>query len=227
MLTVIEGVLSAEEVALFRSRLETAQWQDGAKTAGTRSAAVKRNLQVAEADPVGVELGNTIVRKVSSHPLFVSATLPEKIYPPRFNLYRQYEHYGVHVDAAIVRVRDAGVTIRADVSATLFLSEPDDYVGGELVIEGPFGAQQVKLAAGDLVLYPSTSLHHVTAVTDGERLAAIFWLQSAVPDERARALLFDLDEAIQALSSGRPADDPHIGRLTSVYHNLLRRWASV
>jgi PKHD-type hydroxylase len=227
MLIVIENVLDADELAIFRQRLAEAAWQDGAATAGSRSVAVKDNHQLDEQSPVAIELGNHILRKLGNHPLFISAALPERIYPPKFNRYTGGGHYGVHVDAAIMRVADANLTIRTDLSATLFLNEPDDYEGGELMIEGRYGAQAVKLSAGDLVLYPSTSLHQVTPVTRGARMASFFWIQSLVPDEGARTLLFDLDQSIQALSVGRSKDDPDIDRLTHVYHNLLRRWASV
>lgn len=225
MLIVIENVLSKDEVAGFRRELSGAIWEDGAKTAGSRSIAVKQNLQLPESSPVAIDLGNQVLRRIGSHPLFLSAALPERIYPPKFNLYQNGGHYGSHVDAALMRVPEANLTIRTDLSATIFLSEPEDYEGGELTIEGQYGAQQVKLPAGDMVLYPSTSLHLVAPVTSGQRIACFFWMQSAIEDERARTLLYDLDLSIQALSVGRPKDDPDIDRLTNVYHNLVRRWA--
>lgn len=227
MLIIIDDVLDAAEIAEFRVQLAQANWIDGSATAGTRSVQVKQNLQLAELDPLAVRLGNTILHKLGANPLFLSAALPERIYPPKFNLYQNGGHYGTHVDAALMRVADAGITIRTDISATLFLSDPDEYGGGELLIEGQFGAQQVKLAAGSMVLYPSSSLHQVTSVTHGQRIASFLWVQSAVPDEASRTLLFDLDQSVQALSAGRPAGDPDIDRLTYVYHNLLRRWAQV
>jgi PKHD-type hydroxylase len=227
MLTVIENLLDAGEVLQLRERLSGADWIDGAQTAGTRSVAVKANLQLDRADPLTVDLGAIVLRKLGHNPLFVSASLAEKIYPPMFNLYREGGHYGTHIDSALMRVADANLTIRSDLSATIFLSEPQDYDGGDLVIEGHYGAQAVKLAAGDMILYPSSSLHQVTPVTRGERLAAILWLQSAVADADARSMLFDLDQSIQALSATRPKDDPDIERLIGVYHNLLRRWAQV
>jgi PKHD-type hydroxylase len=227
MLTIIENLLTKPEVAQMRAALLAQSWEDGARTAGTRSIAVKQNLQMAEDNPTAIALGHTILRKLGAHPLFISAALPERIYPPKFNLYQNGGHYGLHVDAALMRIEPAGLTLRSDLSATLFLCEPDEYEGGELTIETPFGAQAVKLAAGDMVLYPSSSLHEVTPVTAGARIASFFWLQSSVPDEAARTLLFDLDQSIQALSLGRPLDDPDIDRLTHVYHNLLRRWAQV
>ena len=224
MLTIVDGLLTGQEVDQFRRALASADWADGAASAGSRSAAVKRNLQLPERSAIAVELGERLLRKLGPHPLFVSAALPERIYPPKFNLYRDGGHYGAHVDAALMRAE--GLTIRTDLSATLFLSDPDDYDGGELTIETDYGAQEVKLAAGDLVLYPSSSLHRVTPVTRGERLASFFWVQSAVPDGAGRALLFDLDQAIQALSADRTSDSA-IDRLTHVYYNLLRRWARV
>lgn len=227
MLIVIENLLSAEEVAHLRERLAEAQWRDGGQTAGTRSAAVKQNLQVDRKCPVGIGLGNTILRKLGENPLFISASLAEKIWPPVFNCYQNGGHYGTHVDSALMRDNDLNLTLRSDLSATVFLSASEEYEGGELVIEGQYGAQGVKLAAGDAVLYPSSSLHQVTPVTSGQRICAILWLQSAVADAAERAMLFDLDQSIQALSAGKAADDPDIDRLIHVYHNLVRRWAQV
>ncbi|MCB2074091.1 MAG: Fe2+-dependent dioxygenase [Novosphingobium sp.] len=226
MLIVVENVLDAQEVRNFRERLNSARWIDGAPTAGTRSVAVKQNLQLDRNDADATELGNIILRKLGHHPLFISASLAEKIWPPVFNCYQNGGHYGTHSDAALMRLPEAGMTIRSDLSATLFLSEPDDYDGGELLVEEQFGAQAVKLAAGDMVLYPSSSLHQVAPVTRGQRICAITWMQSAVADTAARELLFDLDQSIQALTPQRPKDDPDINRLIHVYHNLLRRWAA-
>ncbi|MCB2060079.1 MAG: Fe2+-dependent dioxygenase [Novosphingobium sp.] len=226
MLIVIEKVLDAQEVQDFRERLSNARWIDGAPTAGTRSVSVKQNLQLDRSDADAVELGNIILRKLGHHPLFISASLAERIWPPVFNCYQNGGHYGTHSDAALMRLPEAGLTIRSDLSATVFLSEPEDYDGGELLIEDQFGAQAIKLAAGDMVLYPSSSLHQVASVTRGQRICAITWMQSAVAETAARALLFDLDQSIQALTPARPEDDPDINRLIHVYHNLLRRWAS-
>jgi PKHD-type hydroxylase len=225
MLIVIENVLDAGEIPALRERLGAAHWIDGAQSAGTRSVAVKQNLQVDRGCPVGRELGNLILGKLGRNPLFQSAALAETIWPPVFNLYRDGGHYGTHVDSALMRLPDGGPTLRSDLSATLFLSDPDDYEGGELVIETEYGGQAIKLGAGDMVLYPSSSLHQVTPVTAGERVCAITWLQSAVADNAARAMLFDLDQSIQALSADRAPDDADIDRLVHVYHNLLRRWA--
>lgn len=227
MLIVIEKLLTKDEVSQFRARLDETGWLDGTDTAGTRSIAVKDNLQLPRADPVAQKLGNIILSKFGHHPEFVSASMAEKIWPPVFNCYHNGGHYGTHSDAALMRLPEANLTIRSDLSATLFLSEPEDYDGGELIAETPFGAQEVKLEAGDMVLYPSSSLHQVTPVTRGQRICAITWIQSAVPDMQARSLLYDLDCSIRALTPGRAKDDPDIDRLIHVYHNLLRRWAQV
>ncbi len=225
MMIVIEGVLGADEVQHIRSRLREARWVDGRATAGRRALAVKQNLQVDREDPVGRDLGNALLARLGRLPRFVSASLAERIVPPIFNCYRDGGHYGIHSDAALMAFPGSATSLRTDLSATLFLSSPEEYDGGELQIEGEFAAQSVKLAAGDLVLYPSSSLHQVTPVTRGERICAITWIQSAVADAAARALLFDLDTSVQALSSGRAADDPDIDRLVYVYQNLVRRWA--
>ena len=227
MLIVIDDLLDAAEVDQFRKKLSGGAWIDGAQTAGSRSIAVKQNLQLDRNDPLGIELGNTILGKLGRNPLFVSAALAEKIWPPVFNCYQDGGHYGTHVDSALMRMPETGLTIRSDLSATLFLSDPDEYDGGELVIEDQYGGQAVKLAAGDMVLYPSSSLHQVTPVTRGQRICAITWMQSAVADAGARSMLFDLDQSIQALAKGRASDDEHIDRLIHVYHNLIRRWAQV
>jgi len=226
MLIVIEDLLDAGEVVEFLERLAAASWIDGARTAGSRSVAVKQNLQLDRADPLALELGKRILGKLGTNALFVSASLAETIWPPVFNLYQDGGHYGTHVDSALMRDDARNLTIRSDISATVFLSEPEDYDGGELVIEEQYGGQAVKLAAGDMVLYPSSSLHQVTPVTRGRRVCAIMWMQSAVADAAARAMLFDLDQSIQALSAGRAKDDPDIDRLIHVYHNLIRRWAN-
>lgn len=227
MLLVIEKLLDADEIAQFGERLATANWVDGAATAGSRSVGVKQNLQLDRNDADAIELRNRILAKFGRHPEFIAASLAEKIWPPVFNCYQDGGHYGTHSDAALMRLPEAGLTLRSDLSATLFLSDPASYDGGELLIEGAFGAQPVKLAAGDMVLYPSSSLHQVTPVTRGKRVCAILWLQSAVRDAAARELLYDLDVSIRALSVGRAADDADVDRLIHVYQNLLRRWAQV
>lgn len=225
MLISIENVLDKDEVAHVRQRLDAAEWQDGLKTAGTLASTVKHNLQIADGSELAVSLGNHILRKLGNMPEFVSAALPLRIYPPKFNCYRDGGTYGAHVDSALMQVPGANLTVRTDLSATLFLSEPDEYEGGELQIEGPFGVQAVKLDAGDMVLYPSSSLHQVTPVTQGVRIASFFWIQSMVQDESARTLLYDLDCSIRGLTATGLQGSPDLLQLTGVYHNLLRRWA--
>nr|WP_315197148.1 Fe2+-dependent dioxygenase [uncultured Aquabacterium sp.] len=225
MLIAIDHVLSADDVRAFRAQLDHADWQDGARTAGTLARSVKRNEQLADGSDLAVALGQRILRELAAHPLFISAALPAQIYPPKFNRYAGGGTYGAHVDSAIMQVPGTQVSLRSDLSATLFLSDPDEYDGGELEIEGPFGVQSVKLAAGDMVLYPSSSLHRVTPVTRGARVASFFWIESLVQDEGERTLLFDLDQSIQQLTPDTQADDPRLLKLSGVYHNLLRRWA--
>jgi PKHD-type hydroxylase len=226
MLTTIENVLTKDEVRQFRSHLDAADWRDGAGTAGSLARQIKKNLQLDDDAPVAVSLGNHILRVLGNHPLFISAALPRKIFPPKFNRYAGGGTYGAHVDSAVMQIPGTGISLRSDLSATLFLTEPDEYEGGELEIEGDFGVQTVKLAAGDLVLYPSSSLHRVTAVTRGARVGSFFWIESLVGDDAERTLLFDLDQAIQRITPTVKADDPSLLQLTSVYHNLLRRWAN-
>lgn len=225
MLITIENVLSKDEVRQFRQHLDQAAWQDGRGSAGTLARSAKQNMQLDDASEVAVSLGNHILRTLGNHPLFISAALPRKIYPPKFNRYGIGETYGIHVDSAIMQIPGTHLSLRSDLSATLFLAEPDEYEGGELEIEGEFGAQSVKLDAGDMVLYPSSSLHRVTPVTQGARVASFFWIESLVGDEGERTMLFDLDQAIQALTPGLAADDHNLVKLTGIYHNLLRRWA--
>lgn len=225
MLIAIDQVLSNDEVQQFRQALDAAEWEDGLNTAGTLARAVKRNHQLPDGCDTAVQLGQHILRRLASHPLFISAALPSKIYPPKFNRYAGGGTYGAHVDSAVLQIPGTQLTLRSDLSATLFLAEPDEYDGGELEIEGPFGVQTVKLSAGDMVLYPSSSLHRVTPVTRGARIASFFWIESLVPDDGERTLLFDLDQAIQELTPSTDADDPRLLKLSGVYHNLLRRWA--
>lgn len=226
MLLKIPGVLTAEQVSECRAALKTADWVDGRVTAGYQSARVKNNEQLAEDNPVALHWGDLISQTLSRNLLFRSAALPAKIYPPLFNRYSGGGSFGVHVDNAIRDVKGTRHRVRTDISATLFLSQPDEYEGGELLIEDTYGAQSIKFAAGDMVLYPGTSLHRVNPVTQGERLASFFWVQSLVREDSQRALLFDLDTAIQKLSVNVP-DHPSVTQLTGVYHNLLRRWADV
>jgi len=226
MLITIENFLTKDEVATLRTQLERAAWNDGTKTAGTLAKKVKNNQQLDDGSEIAVALGNTILRKLAVHPLFISFALPSKIYPPKFNRYADSGNYGAHVDSALVQVPGTNITLRGDLSATLFLSEPDAYEGGELEIESGEDTQVIKLEAGDLLVYTSGSVHRVAPVTAGTRLAAIFWIESFVADEGERALLFDLDQAIQKLSPAAPGESRSLLKLTQVYHNLLRRWAT-
>jgi PKHD-type hydroxylase len=225
MLITIDNVLNPDEVRQFRAGLIDAAWNDGVDSAGTLARTVKHNQQLDAALEPAVSLGQHLLRQLGSHPLFISAALPRKIYPPRFNRYAAGGAYGTHVDSAVMHVPGTGMSLRTDLAATLFLAEPDEYDGGELEIDGQFGVQAVKLAAGSMVLYPASSLHRVTPVTRGARLASFFWIESLVADDSARSLLFDLDQAIQALTPALAADDANLLRLTGIYHNLLRRWA--
>jgi PKHD-type hydroxylase len=222
----IPAVLPLEAATQARLRLDQAQWTDGRVTAGHQSVRVKHNLQLPEHHPVARELGDMIVSALESNPLFVSAALPLRVFPPLFNRYQGGHEFGNHVDNSIRQVTGTAFRIRTDLSATLFLSEPGEYAGGELVVEDTYGVHSVKLPAGHMVLYPSTSLHHVEPVTRGERVAAFFWIQSMVRDDGERTLLFDLDTAIQTLNQDLP-DHPSALHLTGVYHNLLRRWAEL
>jgi PKHD-type hydroxylase len=225
MLICIEKVLSAAEAEDAVRQLEAADWEAGAKSAGSAARLKKHNQQLAESLPLAVSLGNEILRRLGNHPQFVSAALPAKIYPPRFNRYDVGQFYGTHVDNALMRIPGTNISLRGDLSATLFLSAPASYDGGELQIEDVSGAQSVKLDAGDLVLYPSNSLHRVTPVTRGTRYASFMWIESFVRENSARASLYDLDQAIQNLTLALGAEDANVLKLTNVYHNLLRQWA--
>lgn len=226
MLLQIPDVLTPDEVAGAKRRLDAASWIDGRVTAGHQSARAKDNLQLAEDSPLARELGDEILGALQRSPLFIAAALPARVFPPLFNRYQGGQSFGNHIDNAIRHVSGTPVRIRTDLSATLFFSGPDEYEGGELVIEDTYGVHAVKLPAGHLVLYPSTSLHHVRPVTRGARVASFFWIQSMVRDDGERTLLFDLDSAIQQLTHER-ADHPLAVPLTGVYHNLMRRWAEV
>ncbi len=225
MLLHIPNVLNASQLALLRARLGRAgdAWVDGRATAGYSGAPVKHNRQIAEHSPLARELGDVVLGALECHPRFISAALPNQVYPPLFNRYAEGMTFGSHVDGA-VRVLPNGIKLRADVSATLFLSPPDEYDGGELVIEDTYGTHTAKHQAGDLVLYPATSVHHVTPVTRGTRLACFFWVQSLVRTDAQRALLFDLDNAIQRLNASGADAEARRG-LVGCYHNLLRFWS--
>ena len=226
MLIQIPDVLNPEQVAECRKLLEAADWVDGAVTAGHQSRRAKDNMQLREDNPTAVLMGDLILASVERNPLFVASALPAKVFPPLFNRYAGGQNFGTHVDNAIRQVTGTEHRVRTDLSATLFLSEPGEYEGGELVIEDNYGVQNVKLRAGNMILYPASSLHHVTPVTRGTRLASFFWIQSMVRDDGQRTLLFDLDMSIQKITQELP-DHPSVVQLTGVYHNLLRRWADV
>lgn len=226
MLIEIPSLLSAEELVGVRQTLLNEPWGDGKATAGVGSARAKRNRQIAEDNPVAARLGERILTRLSDNALFMSAALPKKIYPPLFNRYGEGEAFGFHIDNAIRGIKGVRERVRTDLSATLFLSEADSYDGGELVIRDTFGDRRVKLAAGSLVLYPGTSVHRVEPVTRGERIAAFFWIESLVREDSQRALLLDMDVAIQRLDQ-QQADAESLLQLTGVYHNLLRRWSDV
>jgi len=226
MLLHIPGLFDREEVIRIRQALEHAQWADGKVTAGYQSAKAKHNLQLAEDHPLAREISETMLQRLWQNPLFMSAALPNKVFPPLFNCYTAGGAFDFHIDNAIRQVRNSPERVRTDLSSTLFFSDPDEYDGGELVIQDTYGTQRVKLPAGDLLLYPASSLHKVEAVTRGARLASFFWTQSLVREDSQRALLFDLDQSIQRLTLDMP-DHPTLVQLTGTYHNLLRRWADV
>jgi PKHD-type hydroxylase len=225
VLARIPDILSSNQLAEVRKALATAEWIDGRVTAGHRSERVKNNLQLPERHPIARQLGTMILTELERNPLFVSSALPLKIVPPLFNRYEGGQHYGDHVDGAIRPVTGTLLRVRTDLSATLFLSSPNDYDGGELVITDSFGTHRVKLPAGDLILYPGTSLHRVEPVTRGVRFASFFWIESMVREDSQRQLLFDLDTAIQRLAATVP-EHQAIDPLLNVYHNLLRHWAN-
>ena len=226
MLLQIPDVFSPEQVVQARRLLSQADWVDGRVTAGHQSARSKDNLQLPEDHPVARQVGDMILSSLQRNPLFISAALPLRVFPPLFNCYESGQSFGNHVDNAIRQVRGTGLSVRTDLSATLFLADPEEYDGGELIVEDTYGVHSVKLPAGHMVLYPASSLHNVTPVTRGTRLVSFFWLQSMVRDDGERTLWFDLDTAIQRLTLDLP-DHPSAVQLTAVYHNLLRRWAVV
>lgn len=225
MLIPIPDLLDADGVAAVRSLIDRAPWIDGNTTSGYQSALAKNNLQLPEEAPEAHQAGQLILAALGACPLFIAAALPLKIFPPLFNSYAGGQAFGTHVDNAVRIQKDTNFRVRSDLSMTVFLEAPEDYDGGELTVETPFGVQRVKLPAGHAVLYPSSSLHRVEPVTRGRRVASFFWIQSMIRDDAARASLFDLDQAIQTLGATTGQNDPSIIRLTGVYHNLLRRWA--
>ena len=225
MLIAIPDVLDAAGVARVRALIDAADWIDGNATSGPQAALAKRNRQLPEDSAAAREAGGLVLDALGRSPLFVAAALPLKVYPPLFNRYAGGQAFGMHVDNAVRIRRGSDFRIRSDLSATLFLNDPDAYDGGELVIEDQFGEQRVKLPAGHMVLYPASSLHRVEPVTRGARVASFFWIQSMVRDDGARRILFDLDQGVQAVASDKGQGDATAIRLTGVYHNLLRRWA--
>lgn len=226
MLIHIPDILSKQQVAEFRAHLEESTWVDGKATVGVQGAQVKKNRQLPVDGPVARALGEIILKALYANPVFMSAALPLRIVPPLFNAYSGGEHYGFHVDGAIRLVPGSNLSLRTDVSSTLFLSEPDEYEGGELIVQDAYGSHEVKLPAGDLILYPSTSLHQVSPVTRGERICSFFWTQSMVRDDWQRNLLYELDSNIQSLRD-KVGNSEEIVGLTGHYHNLLRQWAEV
>lgn len=227
MLIAIPDVLDPDAVARLRAAIDSAEWIDGNVTSGEQSALAKRNEQLPEGCEAARTAGAAVLDALAASSLFVAAALPLKIYPPLFNRYASGHGFGVHVDNAVRIRRGSDFRVRSDLSATLFLADPDSYDGGELVVEGAFGEQRVKLPAGHMVLYPASSLHRVEPVSRGVRVASFFWIQSMIRDDGARRILFDLDRGVQMVAGERGQADPTAVQLTGVYHNLLRRWADV
>ncbi|WP_205342969.1 Fe2+-dependent dioxygenase [Denitrificimonas caeni] len=225
MMLHIPNVLTAQQVQECRQLLAQASWQDGNATSGFQSAMTKNNLQLAQDSTTAINIGALIVQALHNNPLFVAAALPDTIFPPLFNCYQVGQGFGIHVDNAIRIDRQTGQKVRTDLSATLFFSEPDEYDGGELVVEDSYGAHSVKLPAGDMILYPSSSLHQVMPITRGQRVCSFFWLQSLIREDAQRSLLFDLDTSIQEVNQALGVGHATSVQLTGVYHNLLRRWA--
>jgi PKHD-type hydroxylase len=224
MMLHIPNVLSADQVRAMREQLQQANWVDGKQTVGMQGAQVKRNRQLSTGSPLALELGRIILEAISSNPLYISAVLPARIVPPLFNSYEGGEHYGLHVDGAIRASTLVGQQLRTDVSSTVFLSDPDEYDGGELEVVDSYGTHEVKLPAGDMIVYPSTSLHQVHPVIRGARVCSFFWAQSMIREDSRRTLLFEMDQQIQSLRN-RLGDCPEVLGLTGHYHNLLRMWA--
>jgi PKHD-type hydroxylase len=231
MLITIENVLTPDQITHARTTLATADWIDGRVTAGYQAQEVKRNAQVREGSPAAIELGDLILAALARSPRFMAAALPLRVFPPMFNSYAGGQTFGTHVDTAIRQLASTGQRIRTDLSATLFLTSPEDYDGGELIIEDSYGEKSVKLPAGDMVLYPATSLHRVEPVTRGNRVSSFFWIQSMIRQDAHRSLLFDLDASIQRLAASEQSQLPAIKQstvqLTGIYHNLLRQWSEL
>lgn len=226
MMLHIPEVLTAAQVVEIRKTIDAADWVDGKATVGAQGAKVKRNRQLPELSPIGLQVGQTILQALASHPLFVSAALPMRYMPPLFNRYEGGEHYGFHIDGSVRSIPGSNLSLRTDLSCTLFLSELAEYEGGELIVADTYGEHAVKLPAGDMILYPASSVHKVEPVTRGVRISSFFWVQSMVADDGKRGLLFELDQNIQKLRA-RLGDSEEIVGLTGHYHNLLRQWAVV
>lgn len=224
MLHHIPNILTKQQVQFIHQEMHKVEWVNGKLTAGTLSATVKQNQQLPEDHPLTHQLSTLILEALGQHPLFLSAALPLDIIPPLFNRYENNEAFGFHVDNSIRRIRGSQQRLRTDLSCTLFLSEPDEYEGGELVIEDTYGYHEVKLPAGDLILYPASSLHEVTPVTQGCRTASFFWLQSMIRDDANRHMLFNLDQTIQSLRVELGDQHAEVMKLTNLYHNLMRKW---
>lgn len=227
MLVHLPGILAPEAAVALRERLQATGWADGKVTAGFQSGRVKENLQIGPDSAEGRALAAIVLDALEASSAFMSAALPRQVFPPLFNRYDAGMRFGTHIDNAIRQVPLTGQRLRTDLSATLFLSDPDSYDGGELVIEDTYGTHRIKLPAGDMVLYPSRSLHRVEPVTRGSRIASFFWMQSMVKSRDHREMLYDLDRAVQDLGSACGANDPSIIRLTGLYHNLLREWGEL
>lgn len=225
MLVTIKNVLSPEQIRQCRQALSSAAWTDGRTTAGHQAVQVKQNLQLAPDDPLTLRLEKVVLDALGNNPQFIAAALPLKVFPPMFNRYEGGGRYGNHIDSSVLSVPGTPHRVRTDISATLFFSEPDEYDGGELIIEDTYGTHQVRLPAGHMVLYPGTSLHRVTPVTRGARLASFFWIQSLIRDDSQRTLLWQLDNAIQQLSL-QVSGSPQLEQLTGIYHNLIRQWSN-
>ncbi len=224
MLLKIPAVLTKNQVNEARAQLEAAEWVDGNVTAGYQSSLAKHNIQLPEDCATARQVGDMILSALAKQPVFMSAALPNKIFPPLFNCYQVGHKFDDHIDNSVRYVKGTPVKIRTDLSMTLFFSETDEYNGGELVINDTYGEHKVKLAAGDMVLYPSTSVHRVLPITQGQRLAAFFWLQSMVASNEKRRILFDMDSSIQTMRDSYEDTHPVMIKLTGVYHNLLRQW---
>lgn len=226
MMLHIPEVLTSQEIAVIRQQLDQTDWVDGRATVGEQGARVKRNQQLPELSAIGRELGEKILQRLIKQPLFLSAAIPYRYVPPLFNRYEGGEHYGFHVDGSIRTIPGTNLNLRTDLSCTLFLCEPEEYDGGELIVSDTYGEHEVKLPAGDMILYPSSSLHKVEPVTRGARVCSFFWVQSMVPDDGRRTMLYELDQNIQKLRA-QIGDTSEVLGLTGHYHNLLRQWAQI